>query len=125
MINLDRIIPVERIDLLSLYGLILLQNSDNSGLTALAANDVEGNFQITSGSAALIANQPVVSCDIDATTSSVTSATLYFVADYNYTGFTIDGAAVTTAGVEVVNDGVTLYKAELSDGTITISKVGF
>lgn len=125
MINTNRIVPIEKVDLLSLYGLILLQNSNNSGLTALASGDVDGDFQITDGSAALIANQPVKSVDIDATTSSVTSATLFFVADYNYTGFSIDGVAVETAGVDVVADACTLYKAVLATGTVTISKVGF
>jgi hypothetical protein len=125
MINANRVVPVERVDLLSLYGLVLLQNSSNSGLIKLAANTIDGDFQITDGSAPLIADQPVMTVDIDATDSSVTAATLYFVADYNYTGFTIDGAAVTTAGVDVVPDAVTLYKAVLATGTVTISKVGF
>lgn len=125
MINNDRIVPIQKVDLLSIYGLILLQNGSNSGLTALASGDIDGDFQITDGSAALIANQPVKSVDIDATASSVTAATLYFVADYEYTGFSIDGAAVETAGVDVVNDACTLYKAVLATGTVTISKVGF
>ncbi len=125
MINTDRIVPVQKVDLISLYGLILLQNGSNSGLTKLAATDVDGDFKITDGSAALIANQPVKSVDIDATASSVTAATLFFVADYNYTGFSIDGVAVETAGVDVVNDACTLYKAVLATGTVTISKVGF
>lgn len=126
MINTDRIVPVTKTDLLSIYSVILVQASGNSGLTKLASNDVEGNFQITSGSAPLIADQPVVSCDIDATESSVTAATLYFVAADNYAGFSIDGAAVEAAegSVDVVADG-SLYKAVLATGAITISKVGF
>lgn len=124
MINNDRIVPVTATDLLSIYGLILLQNSNNSGLTKLEALDTDGSFQITSGSAPLIANEPVKTCDIDATTSSVSACTLYFVPAYDYTGFTIDGVAVTPTG-SVEADGRTLYKAALSSGTITISKVGF
>lgn len=124
MINTDRIIPVSAIDLLSLYGLILKQDSNNSSLAKLAALDTDGAFQITSGSAPLIANEPVKTCDIDATTSSVSACTLYFVPAYDYTGFTIDGAAVTPTG-SVEADGRTLYKAVLSSGAITISKVGF
>lgn len=33
MINTDRIVPVTQTDLLSLYGLILKQDSNNSALT--------------------------------------------------------------------------------------------
>ena len=88
------------------------------------ALDVDGNFKVTSGSAPLIATQPVETIDIDATASSVSSATIYFVPAYDYKGFTIDGSAVTPTG-SVDADGVTLYKAVLSTGAITITKVGF
>ena len=125
MINTNRIVPVSATDLISLYGLILLQDSNNSGLTALAANNAEGDFQITSGSAALLASEPVKTCDIDATASSVSSATLFFVPAYDYAGFSIDGVAVQTAGAQVSADGRTLYKATLATGTITLAKVGF
>ena len=125
MINKDRIVPVQATDLLSLYGLILkMDTTNNSSLAKLSALDTDGSFQITSGSAPLVANEPLKTCDIDATTSSVSACTLYFVPAYDYTGFTIDGAAVTPTG-SVEADGRTLYKAVLSSGTITISKVGF
>lgn len=124
MINTDRIVPVQATDLISLYGLILLQDSNNSGLTALDASDI-GEFQITSGSAPLIADEPAKVIDIDATASSVSACTVYFVPAYDYKGFTVDGAAVVTAGATVNADGRTLYKATLSSSTITIAKVGF
>lgn len=124
MINTDRIVPVQATDLISLYGLILLQDSNNSGLTALDASNI-GEFQITSGSAPLIADEPAKVIDIDATASSVSACTVYFVPAYDYKGFTVDGAAVVTAGATVNADGRTLYKATLSTGTITIAKVGF
>lgn len=124
MINSDRIVPITATDLISNYGLILLQNSNNSGLTALEALDTDGSFQIKSGSAPLIANEPVKTCDIDATASSVSACTLFFVPAYDYEGFTIDGAKVTPTGT-VEADGRSLYKATLATGTITIAKVGF
>lgn len=125
MINTERIVPVQVVDLLSLYGLILLQDTtNNADLTALQATN-PGQFEVTDGSDPLIAAEPIETLDIDATDSSVSAATIYFVAAYNYSGFTIDGAAVTTAGVDVNPDGRTLYKAVLSSGTITISQVGF
>lgn len=125
MINKDRIVPVTATDLISLYGLILLQDSNNADLTALEALNTEGDFSITDGSDPLIASEPVSTCDVDATASSVSAFTLYFVPTYDYAGFSVDGTAVTTAGADVEPDGRTLYKAVLSSGTITISQMGF
>lgn len=125
MINSDRIVPVSAIDLITLYGLILKQDTtNNSTLAALNALNVEGDFKITSGSAPLLASQPVKSIDIDATASSVTAATIYFVPAYDYKGFTIDGSAITPTGT-VDADGRTLYKAVLATGAVTITKAGF
>ena len=124
MINKDRIVPVQATDLLSLYGLILKMDSNNSTLAKLDALDVDGNFKVTSGSAPLLCSQPAETIDIDATASSVSAATIYFVPAYDYKGFTIDGSAVTPTG-SVDADGSTLYKAVLSSGAITITKIGF
>ena len=125
MINKDRIVPVQATDLLSLYGLILkMDTTNNSTLAKLDALDVDGAFQVKSGSAPLLCSQPAETIDIDATASSVSSATIYFVPAYDYKGFTIDGSVVTPTG-SVDADGVTLYKAVLSTGAITITKVGF
>ena len=99
-------------------------DSNNSTLAKLAALDVDGNFKVTSGSAPLLCTQPVETIDIDATASSVSAATIYFVPAYDYKGFTIDGSAVTPTGT-VESDGCGLYKAVLSSGTITITKIGF
>ena len=125
MINSDRIVPVTATDLITLYGLILKQDTtNNSTLAALNPLDVEGDFKVTSGSAPLLASQPAKSIDIDATASSVTSATIYFVPAYDYKGFTIDGVAITPTGT-VTADGSTLYKAVLATGAVTITKAGF
>lgn len=125
MINSDRIVPVTATDLITLYGLILKQDTtNNSTLAALNPLDVEGDFKVTSGSAPLLASQPAKSIDIDATASSVTAATIYFVPAYDYKGFTIDGVAITPTGT-VTADGSTLYKAVLATGAVTITKAGF
>lgn len=124
MINENRIVPVEKIDLISLYGLILKQDSNNSSLAKLAANTVDGEFQVKTNSAVLLADQPAKVIDFDTTASSVTAGTVYFVPSFDYEGFTINGAAVVPTG-DVVADGVSLYKAVLSSGAITITKVGF
>lgn len=127
MINTDRIVPVTQTDLLSLYGLILKQNSSFSALAKLAADTVDGEFQVKTNSAVVIADQPVKTVDIDATTSSVSGCTVFFVADYDYVGFTIDGVAEEPAdgSDDVIPDAKTLYKAVLSSGDITITQVGF
>ena len=120
MINTDRIVPITTVDLLSMYGLILLQDSNNSGMTALQASTVDGQFSC--GTGVKLAAQPLKSCDFTGSTG-----TLYFVPDFAYEGFTVSGSAATIADndVEVNPDGHTLYKAVLSTGTVTITQVGF
>lgn len=126
MINSNRVVPVQATDLISLYSVILMQASGNSSLAKLVSTDVAGDYQIKTNNAVLIADQPVVSCDFDATTSSVSAGTLYFMADPAFAGFTIDGVAEEPAdgSVDVVADGG-LYKAVLASGDITITRVGF
>ena len=127
MINENRIVPIQAVDLISMYGLVLQQNSSFSALAKLDAVDDAGDFQIKTNSALVIASEPVKACDVDATASSVSAFTMFFVPAYDYKGFTVDGGAATIAnnGVTVAPDGRTLYKAVLSSGTITITKVGF
>lgn len=124
MINKDRIIPVQATDLLSLYSVVLKMNSNNATLAKLDALDVNGNFKVTSGSAPLICSQPVETIDIDATASSVSAATIYFVPAYDYVGFSIDGTAVEVTG-DIEADGASLYVATLSGGSISVAKIGF
>lgn len=123
MINTDRIVPVIAVDLISLYGLILKQDSNNSGLVALNATN-PGQFTQSTNSAVAIADEPVASLNF---ASGVTAGTVYFVPAYDYSGFSINGAAETPAegSDAVVADGRTLYKAVLSSGDITITQVGF
>ena len=124
MINKDRIVPITTVDLLSMYGLILMQASANATLAAVSATDVEGDFNITAAATPLIANEPVKSVNF---ASGVTAATLYFVPAYDYEGFTLNGTAVTPTVPDegILNDGRTLYKAVLATNAVTITKVGF
>ena len=123
MINTDRIVPVMATDLLTLYGVILAQDSNNSGLEALAASDVIGDFAVATNSKKYLANQPVKKVTFG---SSITACTFYFVAGYGYEGFEKTGATLTvtapTGGVKA--DGATLYKAALSTNALTITQVG-
>ena len=124
MINTNRIVPVTKIDLITLYGMILLQNSSNSALAKLAATDVEGDYAVTSGGGLYLCDQPLQSLNFG---SSVTSGTVYFVPAFDYAGFTKTGATLTVTNPTggVVADGHTLYKAVLSTNALTITQVGF
>lgn len=123
MINTNRIVPVTKIDLITLYGLILFQNGDNSSMTKLAASDVEGDYAISSTGVKLC-DQPLKTAVFG---SSITSGTIYFVPAFDYAGFTKTGATLTVTNPEggVVADGHTLYKAVLSTNALTITQVGF
>lgn len=119
MINQDRIVPVVKTDLLTLYGTIL--KIANVSVTALNAADTAGDFEQTTNSATVICSEPVKSLNFG---SSVTAATVYFVPAYDYKGFTKTSASLTVTG-DVSADGATLYSATLSTNALTIAKVGF
>lgn len=120
MINLDRIVPVTQVDLLTLYGNIMKL----AGTSVTAAEAVEaGVFELT-GSGDIgnkIANEPVKSCDFK---SGVTAGVLYFIPAYDFEGFKVAGSAVTPSGT-MAADGRTLYTATLATNAVTIAKVGF
>lgn len=122
MINKDRIVPVQKIDFLSLIGTILAIHGTDYDV--LASKDVEGTFEVTGSGAAgnKLAAQPVKSLDFK---SGVTSGTVYFVANYDYDGITVAGSAATmgSGSVTVSPDGITLYKAVLSSGEVTVTAV--
>lgn len=125
MVNNDRIVPIQKIDLLSMYGTLLKIASVSA--TVLAATDINGDFSVTGTGAAgtFLANQPAKSIDFAA---GVTSGTVYFVAANDFDTITVAGAAATidaegVALADVAKDGVTLYTAALSSGTVTITAV--
>ena len=117
MINNDRIVPVTKTDLLTLYGTTL--KIANVSVTALNATDVAGDFEQTTNSATVICSEPVTTFNFG---SSVTGATVYFIPGVDYKGFTKTSAALTVTG-DVVADGVTLYSASLSTNALTITKI--
>lgn len=119
MINENRIVQVSNTDLLTLYGTIM--KLAGTSVTAVQATN-PGQFELTSGSGNLIAAEPVESFDFG---EGVSSATVYFIAAYNYSGFSVEGTAVVTEGVDVEPDARTLYSATLSSGDVTIAQVGF
>lgn len=125
MINNDRIVPVEKTDFLSLIGTVLALGGTSYGI--LASSDVEGDFSVTgTGDAGnKLANQPVHALDF---ASGVTAGVVYFVPAYDFAGITVAGAAATFADGSLENDdvrpdGITLYKATLGSGEITLVAV--
>jgi len=122
MINSNRIVPVTKTDLLTLYGNMLV--IAGTTIAKVDANDASGVFEITEGSGNMIASEPVSTCDFG---EDVTAAVLYFIPGYDYAGFSIAGTPVTpeSGSAEVDVDGVNLYTATLASGKVTIAQVGF
>ena len=122
MINKNRVVPVQKTDLLTLIGTML--TLAGTSYTVLEAIDVRGTFEVSGDGAAgnKLANQPLSSLDFKA---GITSGVIYFIPSYDYEGIKVAGASATiTDQSAVVNpDGVTLYKAELSDGSVTITSI--
>lgn len=119
MINDKRIVPVTKVDLLTLYGNIVKL----AGTTVAAVQASQpGVFVVSSGSGNVIAAEPIKSFDF---ASGVSAMVVYFVPAFDYDGFKVQGTKVTTAGADVDADGATLYTATLSSGAVTIAKVGF
>ena len=118
MINFDRIVPVTATDLISLYGLILTV----SGVEVIPLEAVNpAEFEQPTTAKTVLANEPLKSLDFG---SNAATGTVYFVAAYNYVGFTKNGEDLPVTG-DVSNDGRTLYKATLASNAITVEKVGF
>lgn len=118
MINTNEIVPIQNTDLLTMFGTVL----NIANISAEALTGVNGAYEVKTNSKVYIADAPVKSLNIDKTASSLTANTTYFVADYAFTGVTVDGTKVTAT---VAADASTLYKAVLADGSVTVSKVGF
>lgn len=119
MINKDRIVPIEKIDFISMIGTVMAIAAVS--FTA-GATDAEGNLAVTgSGDVGnVLANQPIVTADF---ATGVTAGVLYFVPDYKFSGFKVAGVAVEAEGVTPDYKGVALYKATLSSGTVTVAAV--
>jgi hypothetical protein len=123
MINANRIVPVQNADLLSLYATMLKIAAEVSlqiSLTKLSATN-PGEFAQTTSGSSVFCDEPVKKFNFGA---GVSSALVYFVAAYDYEGFTVNGTPATTAGVSVEKDSSTLYSATLSNGILTFAKVG-
>lgn len=125
MVNNDRIVPIQKIDFLSMIGTVYNMLSE-SPISVLAASSIDGAFEVTDDSVTYLANQPVQSLDF---ADGVDSAEVYFVPAYDFIGFTVNGATATIDDVsglaldEIQADGITLYIAVLGHNEVTIHAV--
>lgn len=121
MINTDRIVPVMSTDLLTLYSRIFVITG--TAITALVATvGATGEFEVASNPTnAVLCDEPLTTLDF---ASGVTTATVYFAPAYDYSGFTVGGAAVATEGATVEPDPGAFYSAALANGTVTITQIG-
>lgn len=120
MINEERIVPVTKTDLLTLYG----NTMKLAGMTVSnQAADAPGVFVYDGAATAgnLIADEPVKSFDL----ADATSGVVYFIPAYDYEGFKVGGVAVASALPDGVVKDADLCKATLSSGAVTVAKVGF
>lgn len=119
MINSSRIVPVTQTDLLSMYSIILVLAASTA--PEKISSSSPGVFSQGTTSKTVLCSEPLKSFNFAA---AATAGTVYFIASYDYQGFSLSGTKTTTAGTTVKPDCRTLYKAVLSSGTVTISQVG-
>jgi len=112
MVNPNRIVPITKIDFLSMIATILTMMGE--AVLILQPNDIDGNF-VLNADGDYVANQPVKSLDFAAGASD---DSVYFCADYDFQGISLAGVAVDASAVKP--DGISLYKATLSNGAVTI-----
>ena len=116
MINKDRIVPIQKVDFLSMVGIML--KIAEVDFDVLPAESIDGQFSVKTTGAHL-ANQPVKTLNFDGATSAI----VYFVADYGFEGFKVNGEAVAPTGDTINPDGVALYKASLTNGAVAITAI--
>lgn len=134
MINNDRIVPVTKSDLLSLYGtianLIILAQNFNGPMYPYAAKDVEGNFLIeTEPDDSIMFNQPIKSVEI--VTADVSGFGAAGTFDYHFEGFKDEDGneipltvhAFGGGDAELKKDGWTLYAIQFSAGAVLAIQV--
>ena len=115
MVNKNRIVPITKTDLLTIYatmiGILALGGTE----TVLKPNDTDGDFNIDETFENLaICNQPVESLNFSSVALGGSVGTIFFVAAYNFKGISIDGlepqykpGSLTNA--DIIKDSATLY----------------
>ena len=107
MVNKDRIVPITKTDYLSLIATVLTLSGETFDL--LPADDVEGNFTISTDGTYLL-NEPAKSINFE------DDGTALFVPAFGFEG-------VMQETDPVLDGTATLYSAANSSGTVTLSAV--
>jgi hypothetical protein len=111
MINNDRIVPITKIDYLSLIYVIL---SGRGSIGVLKVVDGVASVPSASQFTQLLVNEPVKKIEL------VTgSKPLIFVASHDFEGITLNGEAVNV-DTEIKNDGVSLYGVFQAEGQVDV-----
>ena len=108
MVNKDRIVPIQKVDFLTLIGIIL--NLMQTEHDVLPAEDVEGNFTV-SAQGTYLADQPVKTLNFEE------DGSVFFVPAYDFAGVQSNGEAVEA---DIEADGISLYVASCLSGTVTV-----
>ena len=117
MINNDRIVPIQKIDFLSMIGIHFALSGWN--YTVVRSADVEGNYTVeVNEELVYLCDQPVKMINLKPG-EGIADSMFYFVPAYDFSGFYVNGEAATIAdgSAEIKPDGVTLYEAEYDDST--------
>lgn len=129
MVNKDRIVPVTKTDLLSLYATVfqvLLSSEGNLGY--LSADNPCGDFTVSQNTAELravltLASEPMRSLTIEGELPSGFRAVIYFIPTVDFVGFksVIDGetAEIPYDG-DLLADGVTLHMLRYAAGSPSV-----
>lgn len=102
MVNNDRIVPIQRCDLLTMYATIL-NVTEAYGVTVKSGTN--GVFAVVPGGGACICNEPVKKLNV---TTAASGDKVYFVADYDFEGLQIEGDDFTREEA-IKADACTLY----------------
>lgn len=122
MVNENRIVPVTKMDLISLFGSVAALMLDLSGAEPVILDPVEmGVFEVESNGIYLL-SEPAKSIDFAAT---ATAATVVFVPGYDYEGITLAGAAVEPGEGSILPEAEpnAFYGAALQSGSIVIAPI--
>lgn len=122
MVNKDRIIPVTKVDLLSLYATVIntmLSMQSEPLELKIFSSTVDGKFEITESDFAGICNQPVKAINAAPNIAGM----VFFIPDYTYEGIYIDGELVEADGDAVDPSSANLYRAVITPEGATIYAV--
>lgn len=125
MVNKDRIIPVTKVDLLSLYATIItlrgIMSGQNTGFPVLSATSVDGEFDFTAAATPVggLCNQPVKSIKV----GNAGIGSVFFIPDYDYEGIYVNGQLAEVTGDVVDASSANLYMAVADEDAIVIQAV--